>query len=57
MSQLTITIDTNTAKAIAKLNARYFFDLFKPIRTNEDEEYQYRDALQSVADAIAKASQ
>jgi len=56
MNRLTITIDTNTAKALSKLNARYFFDLFKSVRTNEDEEYQYRDALQSVADAIAKTS-
>jgi len=56
MNQLIIEIDTNTAKALSKLNARYFFDLFKPVRTNEDEEYQYRDALQSIADAIARAS-
>jgi len=49
-----IEISEQTAQAIQKLNNRYFFDLFKPIRTSEDEEYQFRDAIAAIAKEIGK---
>jgi hypothetical protein len=49
---MTINITQQTAEALIKLDKRYFFDLFKPIRENEDEEYKYRDAINEVAQKI-----
>ncbi|QOP42978.1 hypothetical protein FJR45_03025 [Sulfurimonas sediminis] len=49
---ITIDITQQTAEALIELDNRYFFDLFKPIRENEDEEYKYRDAIYEVAQKI-----
>ena len=51
-----IEITKETAKAILKLNDRYFFNLFVMICTNEDEEYQLRDAIAEIAEQIKKGT-
>ena len=52
-----ITISEDTAKAILKIDNRYFFDLFQDIRTSENEEYQFRDAIAEVAKQIKSQTQ
>ena len=47
-----ITISEDTAEAIQKIDNRYFFDLFQDIRTSENEEYQFRDAIAEIAKQI-----
>ncbi len=47
-----IEIDSVTAEAILKIDDRYFFDLFKEIRVNEDEEFEFRDAISAIAQKI-----
>ena len=49
-----IEITKRTADAILKINDRYYFDLFKSIRVSEDEEYQFREAVQQIAKEIDK---
>ena len=49
-----IEITEQTAEAILKINDRYYFDLFKPIRANEEEEYQFREALKEIVKDINK---
>jgi len=49
-----IEISEQTAKAIKKLHDRYFFDLFKPIRTDKEEEYQFRNAIAEIAKELNK---
>ena len=56
MDNLTISIDKETAQALLEINRQYFFDLFKPICTHENDEYRYRDALEKVALAIEERS-
>lgn len=51
-SETTITISKETAEALLKIDERYYFDLFKEIRTSEDEEYQFRDAIAELAKQI-----
>jgi len=50
-----IEITEQTANAIEKLHDRYFFDLFRPIRTSEDEEYQFRDAIAEIAKELKRS--
>jgi len=50
--KITISIGKETAGAITKIDERYYFDLFKEIRINEEEEYQFRDAIAEVAKQI-----
>ena len=50
--EIQITISEDTAKAILKIDNRYFFDLFQDIRTSEAEEYQFRDSISEVAEQI-----
>jgi len=49
-----IEITEQTAEAIKKLHDRYFFDLFRQIRTSEDEEYKFRDAIAEIAKEIKR---
>ena len=49
-----IEITDQTAEALKKLNSRYFFDLFKPIRISEEEEYQFRDAIEAIVKELNK---
>ncbi len=48
-----IIIDEKTALTLQKISERYYFDLFKPIRQNEAEEYEFRDALYAISQAIS----
>ena len=47
-----INITDETAKAILLLDDRYYFDLFKSIRTDIEEEYIIRDAINAIAKEI-----
>ncbi len=47
-----IEITAETAKAILIIENRYYFDLFKPIRSKVSEEYQMRDAIFALASEI-----
>ena len=47
-----IEISNDTAVAILKLDERYFFDLFKSVRINQDEECEFRDAINEIANEI-----
>lgn len=47
-----INITDQTAKAITLLDDRYYFDLFKSIRTDIEEEYIIRDAINAIAKEI-----
>ena len=47
-----IEITKDIADAILKIEDRYYFDLFKSIRTNEEEEYKFRDAIIAIAKEI-----
>ncbi len=49
-----IEITKETADAILKIDDRYYFDLFKTIRIDEEEEYKFRDALNAIAEEIKK---
>jgi len=49
-----IEITEQTAEALKKLNNRYFFDLFKLIRTSEEEEYQFRDAIEAIVKEVSR---
>ena len=49
---MTITITKETAEAILLIEDRYYFDLFKDIRTSENEEYRMRDAIFEIAKEI-----
>ena len=49
-----IEITEQTAIAIIKINERYYFDLFSSIRVSEEEEYQFREALQEIAKEIKR---
>jgi len=51
-----IEINEDNAKVILELiNKRYYFGLFKEITRSEKEEYEIRDALLEVAEAIEYA--
>ncbi len=45
-----INITEETAEAILMLDDRYYFDLFKSIRTDINEEYIIRNAITALAD-------
>lgn len=49
---MTIEITPETADALLKINDRYFNGLFEEIVTSEDEEMDFRDALEEIAKAI-----
>ncbi len=49
-----IEITEKTAEAMLKLDDRYFWDLFVMICTNENEEYQFRNAIAEIANQIKK---
>ena len=49
-----INITDKTAKAIILLDDRYYFDLFKSIRADIEEEYIVRDAINAIAKEIKK---
>ena len=49
---MTITIKKETAEAILLIEDRYYFDLFKGIRTSKDEEYRMRDAIFEISKEI-----
>ena len=53
-NKMQIEITDQTAEALKKLNNRYFFDLFKPVRTSEEEEYQFRDAIEAIVKELNK---
>jgi len=51
-----IEINDDNAKVILELiNKRYYFGLFKEITRSEKEEFEIRDALLEVAEAIEYA--
>jgi len=50
-----IQIDIETADAIVLIHERYFFDLFKEIQTDREEEFAFRDALATFAGAYSQA--
>ena len=47
-----IEITEETAKAILMIEDRYYFDLFKNIREYQEQEYQFRDAIITIASEI-----
>ena len=47
-----INITDETAKAILLLDDRYYFDLFKSIRADIEEEHIIRDAINAIAKEI-----
>ena len=49
-----INITEETAEAIIMLDDRYYFDLFKSIRTNINEEYIIRNAITALAEEIKR---
>ena len=49
---MTVEIDILTANAIQVLNDRYYFDLFKEIRENEEQEYYFRDAISNIVKSM-----
>lgn len=49
---MNITITPGTAKAILLIEDRYYFDLFKSIRTDQEQEYQFRDAIIAIVSEI-----
>ncbi|WP_201351887.1 hypothetical protein [Hydrogenimonas urashimensis] len=49
---ITISLRKEAAGWLTKLHKRYFFGLFEPICINDKEEFQFRDAIASVAKAI-----
>ena len=49
-----INITEKTAEVLVRLHDRYYFDLFKNIRTDINEEYVFRNAISEVADEIKK---
>lgn len=55
MENVTITISNKVAKAILKIEDRYYFDLFEGIRTQVSDEYEFRDAIIEIANQIKKA--
>ena len=55
--KIIISIGKDTANAILKIDNRYFFDLFQDIRTSENEEYQFRDAIAEVSKQIKSQTQ
>ena len=42
---ITITLNQKEADALVTIAHRYYFDLFKPIRLTEEEEFRFRDAI------------
>jgi hypothetical protein len=52
MKKITIEITPGTAEAIQKLDDRYFFGLFKEVSKCEDDERQFRDALEEIGEQI-----
>jgi len=50
-----IEITKETAKAIIKMNDRYFFNLFVMICKNDDEEYEFRNAITAIAREARKS--
>jgi len=49
---ITISLNQKEADALATIAHRYYFDLFKPIRQTEEEEFAFRDAILAVAGKI-----
>lgn len=49
---ITITLNKKEADALVTIAHRYYFDLFKPIRKSEKEEFAFRDAIFAVAEKI-----
>ena len=47
-----INITEETAEAILMLDDRYYFDLFKSVRTDINEEYIIRNAITALADEV-----
>jgi len=50
-----IKITEETAKNLLKIYDRYYFNLFKEIRTSEEEEYEIRNAIDEIAREISNA--
>jgi len=49
---VTIILTEKEYDAVLKINARYYFDLFKEIRADEEEEFAFRDALNAISQKI-----
>lgn len=49
---INISITPEQAAALETIWNRYYFDLFKTIRESEEEEYQFRNAIQNIVDEI-----
>jgi len=49
---ITITLNQKEADALVAIAHRYYFDLFKLIRQNKEEEFVFRDAILAVAEKI-----
>ena len=54
-TEVTITLTPKTAEALQFIYHAYYFGLFKPIRRHREEEYELRDALKELNDAIEEA--
>ena len=54
-TEVTITLTPRTAEALRFIYHAYYFGLFKSIRRHKEEEYELRDALKELNDAIEKA--
>jgi uncharacterized protein YktB (UPF0637 family) len=55
MRTITLTLTEETAGQLLRIDERYYFGLFEPIRTNEEEEYRFRDAVAETAEQIRQS--
>ena len=52
---VSVMLTPKTAEALQFIYHAYYFGLFKPIRRHREEEYELRDALKELNDAIEEA--
>lgn len=52
---VTVVLSKEEYQTLLKINERYYFDLFKEIRENEEEEFQMRDSLYAIAKTLKES--
>ena len=52
---VTIVLNKEEYQTLLKINERYYFDLFKTIRKNEEEEFILRDSLSAITKKIKES--
>lgn len=55
--KITLTLTHKTADALQFIYRAYYFGLFEPIRRDEEEEYDLREALKELNEAIEATHQ